>query len=98
MPTTVSVGAASGVASNSAVKVPLWDVNERFCQLPPAAAVTHVGPAEIVKSQTVVEPGDEEFTKVAQLFRLAPVLCSVLKAKLAPTVCSDPPSGVTKIE
>src|SRR5262249_39655403 len=52
----------------------------------------------IVKLHTVVDPGVEAFTKVPHQSRLVTVFCSVLNAKLVPTVCSTPPAGLTKIE
>jgi hypothetical protein len=56
-----------------------------------------VSPA-IVKLHTVVEPGVEAFTTVPHQSRLVTVFCSVLNAKLVPTVSSEPPDGVTKVE
>src|SRR5262245_13812807 len=41
--TTLLMGEAEGVASNSAVNVTVWLANERFCQLPPDVAVAHPG-------------------------------------------------------
>src|SRR5215813_6022713 len=43
-PTTLSIGAADGVASNSAVKVPDCGENATFCQAPPEVAVAHPVP------------------------------------------------------
>src|SRR5215470_3622602 len=43
-PTTQSIGAADGVASNSAVNVPDCAENAVFCQAPPEVAVTHPVP------------------------------------------------------
>jgi hypothetical protein len=55
-------------------------------------------PPLIIKLQTLDEPVAEVFTKTPQLFRLVTAFCSVLNAKLAPTVSSAPPAGLTKIE
>jgi len=52
----------------------------------------------IEKLHTVVEPGVEAFTTVPHQSRLVTVFCSVLNAKLVPTVDSAPPAGLTKIE
>ena len=37
-------------------------------------------------------------TVTAQLFKFVTALCSERKAKFSPTVCSTPPTGVTKTE
>src|SRR5262245_28857228 len=52
----------------------------------------------IVKLHTVVEPGVEAFTTVPHQSRVVTVFCSVLNAKFVPTVSSEPPDGLTKIE
>src|SRR5262245_32667877 len=52
----------------------------------------------IVKLHTVVEPGVEAFTTVPHQSRLVTVFCSVLNAKLVPTVSSEPPAGLTTLE
>src|SRR5262245_61354646 len=41
MPTTLSIGEADGVASNSAVKEPVCGENAKFCHPPPEVAVAH---------------------------------------------------------
>src|SRR5262245_4710395 len=52
----------------------------------------------IVKLHTVVDPGVEAFTTVPHQSNVVTVFCSVLNAKLVPTVSSEPPAGLTKIE
>src|SRR5689334_13363027 len=39
-PTAALIGAPEGVASNCAVKVPVWVAKERFCQVAPAVTQT----------------------------------------------------------
>ena len=51
-----------------------------------------------VKLHTFRVPLDVLFTKAPQWSKLVTVFCSVRKAKFVPTVCSEPPAGVTKTE
>src|SRR5688572_27231249 len=88
---TLSITAMEGVASQVAVKMPVWLANDVLTQAPRAGVVKHS--ATTLKLQTVADPSVS--TIAPQWFRFVTAPAVGRKAKSMPTVCSVPPAGVT---